>query len=268
MQVVDQVIQVVRDVARYEVMPRFLRVGKTRKEDGSLFTEADLACQQVLQQRLPAILPYPVLGEEMTMAEQDALWAANQAGLWVVDPIDGTTNFVNGLPYFAVSVALMINGVSELGVIYNPVSDEMFYARRGGGAYLNGQRLPLKTVANSMGDAIAAVEIKYLRSGKLAARNGQRGAVWQPAQHGLQHAGLVLSGRRPLRHLPARRPAPVGLRRRCSDPGRSRRAHRQPQYRRLLGRHHLEALRHRCADPRAVCAVAQVGARQPVSSAC
>ncbi|MBP7581825.1 MAG: inositol monophosphatase, partial [Vogesella sp.] len=65
MQVVDQVIQVVRDVARYEVMPRFLRVGKTRKEDGSLFTEADLACQQVLQQRLPAILPYPVLGEEM-----------------------------------------------------------------------------------------------------------------------------------------------------------------------------------------------------------
>ncbi|UDM16127.1 inositol monophosphatase family protein [Vogesella sp. XCS3] len=172
MQVVDQVIQVVRDVARYEVMPRFLRVGKTRKEDGSLFTEADLACQQVLQQRLPAILAYPVLGEEMTVAEQDALWAANQAGLWVVDPIDGTTNFVNGLPYFAVSVALMINGVSELGVIYNPVSDEMFYARRGCGAYLNGQRLPLKTVANSMGDAIAAVEIKYLRSGKLAARMG------------------------------------------------------------------------------------------------
>ncbi len=172
MQVVDQVIQVVRDVARYEVMPRFLRVGKTRKEDGSLFTEADLACQQVLQQRLPAILPYPVLGEEMTREEQDALWDANQAGLWVVDPIDGTTNFVNGLPYFAVSVALMINGVSELGVIYNPVSDEMFYARRGCGAYLNGQRLPLKTVANSMGDAIAAVEIKYLRSGKLAARMG------------------------------------------------------------------------------------------------
>lgn len=172
MQVVDQVIQVVRDVARYEVMPRFLRVGKTRKEDGSLFTEADLACQQMLQQRLPAILPYPVLGEEMTREEQDALWDANQAGLWVVDPIDGTTNFVNGLPYFAVSVALMVNGVSELGVIYNPVSDEMFYARRGCGAYLNGQRLPLKTVANSMGDAIAAVEIKYLRSGKLAARMG------------------------------------------------------------------------------------------------
>jgi len=172
MQVVDQVIQTLREIAQTEVMPRFLRVGSTRKSDGTLFTEADLATQQALARRLPDILPYPVLGEEMTREEQDALWDANQAGLWVVDPIDGTTNFVNGLPYFAVSVALMVNGVSELGVIYNPVSDEMFYARRGCGAYLNGQRLPLKTVANSMGDAIAAVEIKYLRSGKLAARMG------------------------------------------------------------------------------------------------
>lgn len=170
MQVVDEVIRTVRNVAQTEVMPRFLRVGKTRKDDGSLFTEADLGCQQALQRDLPQILPHPVLGEEMTREEQDALWAANPDGLWVVDPIDGTTNFVNGLPYFAISVALMVNGISELGVIYNPVADEMFYARRGKGAYLNGNRLPLKTTRNSMGDAIAAVEIKYLRSGKLAAR--------------------------------------------------------------------------------------------------
>ncbi|RMD00215.1 inositol monophosphatase family protein [Aquitalea palustris] len=170
MQVLEQVMQVVRDVARQEVMPRFLRVGKTRKDDGSLFTEADMACQQALGEKLPAVLPHPVLGEEMTREEQDALWQGNPDGLWVVDPIDGTTNFVNGLPYFAISVALMVRGVSELGVIYNPVSDEMFYARRGQGAWLNQQRLPLKTTRNSMGDAIAAVEVKYLRSGKLAAR--------------------------------------------------------------------------------------------------
>ena len=170
MQVVEQVMQLVRDVAAHEVMPRFLRVGKTRKDDGSLFTEADLACQQALSERLPAILPHPVLGEEMTREEQDALWDGNRNGLWVVDPIDGTTNFLNGLPYFAISVAWMVNGVSQLGVIYNPVSDEMFYARRGHGAWLNQQRLPLKTTRNSMGDAIAAVEVKYLRSGKLASR--------------------------------------------------------------------------------------------------
>ena len=170
MQVVDQVIRVLRDVAQTEVMPRFLRVGSNRKSDGTLFTEADLACQQALARLLPIILPYPVLGEEMEHDEQDALWQANRAGLWVVDPIDGTTNFINGLPYFAISVALMVDGKSELGVIYNPVSDEMFYARRGQGAFMNGIRLPLKKVPNCMGDAIAGVEVKYLRSGKLAAR--------------------------------------------------------------------------------------------------
>jgi myo-inositol-1(or 4)-monophosphatase len=61
------------------------------------------------------VLPHPVLGEEMTREEQDALWQDNPDGLWVVDPIDGTTNFVNGLPYFAISVALMVKGVSVLG---------------------------------------------------------------------------------------------------------------------------------------------------------
>ena len=131
MQVVDHVIQAVRDIAETALMPRFLRVGSSRKEDGSLFTEADLATQEALAARLPTILPYPVLGEEMTPAEQEALWAANPDGLWVVDPIDGTTNFIHGLPYFAISVALVQNGRSELGVIFNPVSNEMIYARRG-----------------------------------------------------------------------------------------------------------------------------------------
>ncbi|CUA83281.1 MULTISPECIES: inositol monophosphatase family protein [Gulbenkiania] len=170
MQVVDQVIRVVREVAQTEVMPRFLRVGSNRKTDGTLFTEADLACQAALAHLLPQVLPHPVLGEEMTDEAQHALWMAHRDGLWVVDPIDGTTNFVNGLPYFAISVALMVDGKSELGVIYNPVADEMFYARRGKGAYMNGIPLPLKKTPNCMSDAIAGVEVKYLRSGKLANR--------------------------------------------------------------------------------------------------
>lgn len=74
-----------------------------------------------------------------------------EKGLWIVDPIDGTNNFVNGLPHFAVSVAFVRNGRAELGVIYNPVSGECFYAERGQGAFLNGTRLPLRLVdKNSM----------------------------------------------------------------------------------------------------------------------
>ncbi|RXZ43438.1 inositol monophosphatase family protein [Crenobacter cavernae] len=170
MQVVDQVIRVVREVAQTEVMPRFLRVGKNRKDDGSLFTEADLASQAALERLLPTVLPHPVLGEEMTPQEQQTLWDANRDGLWVVDPIDGTTNFVNGLPYFAISVALIVEGRARVGVVYNPATDEMFYAERGHGAHLNGIALPLKKAPNPMGDAIAAVDLKYLRSGRLASR--------------------------------------------------------------------------------------------------
>ncbi len=74
MQVVDQVIRLVRQIAQTEVMPRFLRVGVSRKQDGTPFTEADLASQAALSRTLPAILPCPVLGEEMNSAEQQALW--------------------------------------------------------------------------------------------------------------------------------------------------------------------------------------------------
>ncbi|MFC4160352.1 inositol monophosphatase family protein [Chitinimonas lacunae] len=166
--VLDQLIATVREVARTEVMPRFLRVGANRKDDGTLFTEADVECQRALERRLPAIVPCPVLGEEMSEEEQLALWD-NHDKLWVIDPIDGTTNFVHGLPYFAVSVALMQNGRPLLGVIYNPIADEMFHAELGQGAYLNGQRLPLKRHVPQMAEAIAGVEVKWL-GGRLPQR--------------------------------------------------------------------------------------------------
>jgi len=158
-----------RAVAREEVMPRFQRVKAEKKHDGSLFTEADLATQQALARRLPELVNCPVLGEEMTAAEQQALWDANPAGLWVVDPIDGTTNFVHGLPYFAISIALMRRGRSTAGVVYLPVLDECFAAIAGQGAWLNGERLHGETHAAAIADAVAVVEPKYL-GGHLPAR--------------------------------------------------------------------------------------------------
>src|SRR5678816_3554139 len=130
----ESVIDAVKRVAADEVMPRYLKVAHQRKADGSLFTEADLAAQAALTERLQSIYPGPVMGEEMTREEQVELWLKGDAGLWCVDPIDGTSNFVNGLPYFAVSVALMKQGRSVLGVVYDPVADEVFHAEKGGGA--------------------------------------------------------------------------------------------------------------------------------------
>nr|WP_256473536.1 inositol monophosphatase family protein [Neisseria sp. HSC-16F19] len=151
-------------------MPRFLAVSVSKKHDGSLLTEADVAAQGAFARGLPDIIACPMLGEEMNAADQRDLWQHNEAGLWVVDPIDGTNNFINGLPHFALSAAYIRGGRSELGVIFNPVTQELFYAERGKGAFLNGQRLPLRCVGKPLSEAIAGVEVKYLRSGKLASR--------------------------------------------------------------------------------------------------
>lgn len=94
-------------------------------------------------------------------------WQDNPDGLWVVDPSTGTTNFVNGLPYFAISVALMVRGVSELEVIGGVGRNVLCPSRPG--CLAQRPSPALENHRNSMGDAIAAVEVKYLRSGKLAA---------------------------------------------------------------------------------------------------
>jgi myo-inositol-1(or 4)-monophosphatase len=165
--VLEDVVAAVKSVAQQEILPRYLRVARQRKADGSLFTEADIVTQEVLSRELRVICPGPVVAEEMTEQEQKDRWDVGDEGLWCLDPIDGTTNFVNGLPYFAVSVALMRHGRSILGVVYNPVSDEMFYAEKGRGAHLNGERLPIKEHVPALRGAIANVDLKRL-SPKLA----------------------------------------------------------------------------------------------------
>lgn len=161
----------VREVARTEVMPFFLNTDTDVKEDGSLFSEADLASQAAFAYRLPQIIDCPMLGEEMTESQQRELWKQySQSGLWVVDPIDGSNNFINGIPHFALSAAYIEKGRAVLGTIYNPVSDECFYAEYGKGAFLNGRPLPLHSREKKLQYAIAGVEIKHLRSGKLSSR--------------------------------------------------------------------------------------------------
>lgn len=160
----NAVIEVVKTVAQREIMPRYLKVARQRKSDGSMFTEADIAAQNALAVALVKIADHPVLGEEMPFELQKELWQAGEAGLWCIDPIDGTSNFVNGLPYFAVSVALMRKGRSVLGVVYDPVSDEVFYAEAGKGAFLNGIQLPIKEYIPDLRRSMAGVDFKRISS--------------------------------------------------------------------------------------------------------
>lgn len=157
-------IAAVKLVAAEEIMPRYLKVAHKHKSDGSLCTDADMATQAALIRKLQAICNVPVLGEEMPEDEQLAIWQSAQDGLWCVDPIDGTSNFVHGLPYFAVSVALLREGRSVLGVVYDPVADEMFAAEAGKGAYLNGEKLFGRVAVGTMSEALANVDLKRLSS--------------------------------------------------------------------------------------------------------
>jgi 3'(2'), 5'-bisphosphate nucleotidase/myo-inositol-1(or 4)-monophosphatase len=165
----------VRGIAREEVLPRFLKTARNHKADGSLFTEADVESQRRLVEALPRHLPGPVLGEEMTPAEQADLWAQGRQGLWCIDPIDGTTNFANGIPFFAVAVAYLVDHEPRLGVVYNPITDESFYAAKGAGAYLNGVPLPLREPAHKLRDAVAGVDFK-----RISHRLGDELAVRPP----------------------------------------------------------------------------------------
>ncbi|HSS46240.1 MAG TPA: inositol monophosphatase family protein [Burkholderiales bacterium] len=158
----DAVISAVREVAKQQIMPRYLKVAQQRKSDGSLYTDADIAAQEALALRLREIHASPVLAEEMSHEQQAEHWLAGEAGLWCVDPIDGTSNFVNGLPYFAVSVALMRKGKSVLGVIYDPVADEIFYAEKGRGAYLNGEKLPINESSRELHQCMASIDFKRI----------------------------------------------------------------------------------------------------------
>lgn len=157
------VIAAVRLVTAEEIMPRYLKVAHQRKSDGSLCTEADIAAQNALSKKLQAILNVPVMGEEMTAAEQRALWKEGHDGLWCIDPIDGTSNFVRGLPYFAVSVALLREGKSVLGVVYDPVANEMFAAEHERGAFMNGEKLLGRDAVIPLAQALASVDLKRLK---------------------------------------------------------------------------------------------------------
>lgn len=151
-----------RDTARAEILPRYLQSSRNYKADGSLFTDADIAMQHYLAEALPTLLPGPVLGEEMSSQEQARIWDEGISGLWCVDPIDGTTNFTNGLPFFAVSIAYLINHEPVFGVVYNPITDESFYAAEGAGAYLNGTPLPIAPIITKLSEAVAGVDLKRL----------------------------------------------------------------------------------------------------------
>ena len=107
------------------------------KGPGDFVSRADRTAEETIREELLRARPsYGFLGEEGKEIDGE-----DPTRRWIVDPLDGTTNFLHGLPHWAVSIALEHKGQIVAGVIYDPVKDEMFYAEKGGGAWLNESRL-------------------------------------------------------------------------------------------------------------------------------
>ena len=160
---VEELLRRLRRAADEELMTRFNRVGARIKADGSVVTEADLAMQGRMQRELAGLFPdYGFLGEEMDLGQRQSQLARPGAGFWVLDPLDGTSNFVNGIPYFAVSLALVVEGRVELAMVYDPARQELFHALAGQGARLNGQPLARRAAPAVLRKAIALVDYKRL----------------------------------------------------------------------------------------------------------
>lgn len=111
------------------------------KSDRSLVTDADFEADRMITQAIQENFP-----GEMLLSEELSPQLDNQArsALWVIDPLDGTTNFALGLPFWGVSIARLIAGYPEVGVVYFPLLDELYFAREAHGAFLNGTRLTVQ----------------------------------------------------------------------------------------------------------------------------
>ena len=158
-----------RTVVEEHARPRG-EVARTTKRDGSWVTDVDRRTQQRLLAELRRRWPqYGFIGEEMAHAEQRAVCDHSPAGYWVLDPLDGTTNFAAGFPFYGVSLVLVVGGGAQVGVVFDPVRDECFCAQFGQGAYLNEVRLKCPASARNLGDCIAIVDTKRLL-GDVAAR--------------------------------------------------------------------------------------------------
>jgi myo-inositol-1(or 4)-monophosphatase len=117
------------------------------KGDINLVTEADLAAERLIIERIKSHYPrHSILAEESGTTESVIAISGSSEWKWIVDPLDGTTNFAHAYPCFCVSIALERNGEIELGVVYDPTRDEMFAAERGNGANLNGRRIQVSLV--------------------------------------------------------------------------------------------------------------------------
>jgi fructose-1,6-bisphosphatase/inositol monophosphatase family enzyme len=194
------------------------------KGPANFVTMADKRAEEMLYTDLAKARPgYGFIGEEGGTRE-----GADKSHTWIVDPLDGTTNFLHGIPQFAISIGLQREGTIIAGVIYNPANDELYIAERGKGAFLNDQRLRVAG-RRKLDECVIACGLPHIGRGDLRCRAGDdrnpgQGGGPAPVRRRLARHGL--RRRRPPRRLLGTQSAALGHGGRTDHRARSRR-HRQ-----------------------------------------
>src|SRR5687767_119063 len=136
-------IETARD-AGHLLLEKFGRItAVTKKGDINLVTEADLASEALIIERIKSYHPkHSILAEE---AGDAVVIVADDSWKWIIDPLDGTTNYAHGYPCFAVTIALEHNGEIVVGVTFDPTRNELFAAEKGRGATLNGKPISVSS---------------------------------------------------------------------------------------------------------------------------
>lgn len=141
-----------------------------KKAAADLVTEVDLAVEKQVTEAILAKFPeHNILGEESSSNKT----ALTSAPTWIIDPIDGTTNFVHGLPFCAISIGFFIDFVGKIGVVYNPILDEMYSAERGKGAHLETNTGKITRVLDRRKDSWIKLADALVGSGFLCGELGK-----------------------------------------------------------------------------------------------
>jgi myo-inositol-1(or 4)-monophosphatase len=155
------------------------------KGPANFVSAADRRAEDILREELAKARPdYGFLGEEGGARE-----GSDKTHRWIVDPLDGTSNFLHGIPHFAISIALERTGTIVAGLIYNPVSDDLFSAERGKGCFLNDRRLRVAT-RQRFAEAVVACGLPHLGRGDLALARKELAEI-QPRFAGLRRFGAA-----------------------------------------------------------------------------
>src|SRR5215813_5131888 len=155
------------------------------KGPANFVSSADRRAEEQLHAELAKARPgYGFLGEEEGRRE-----GSDKTHCWIVDPLDGTTNFLHGIPQFAISIALERDGTIVAGLVYNPANEELFVGERGKGAFLNDQRLRVAT-RRRLAEAVVACGLPHLGRSDLAQFRREFAAV-QEKVAGLRRFGAA-----------------------------------------------------------------------------